>query len=232
MLLSKKQGENENKKNMKVKVIQKLISVARFERYLIAAEKDGQRAIRLYKANLRIAQAFHPILGLFEIILRNCLNEALKKHFKDPDWTINQKHLLTHVMVKGIIDVEKRLKAKGGLVTNSKVIADQNFSFWTQQLEKQAFKKLRGSPIHAFKNLPKTMNRSDISTRLNEIRVFRNRINHNEPICFKADRINFSEIEKIHGLIHEVLDWLDHDAKKMVCEVDTVKDEIAKAKRI
>jgi len=217
---------------MKVNLIQKLISATRFERYLIAAGNKGQRAIRLYKANLRIAKAFHPVLGLFEIILRNCLNEELKIHFKDADWAINKKHLLTTVMVQGIRDVERRLQKKGGVITNSKIIADQNFGFWTQQLEKQVFKILGGSPIHAFKNLPKNMNRADISRRLNDIRVFRNRINHNEPICFKADQIDFLEMEKIYGLIHEVLDWLDPEAKKLIFEIDTVRKEIEKAKRI
>ena len=99
-------------------------------------------------------------------------------------------------------------------------------------MEKQVFKILGGSPIHAFKNLPKNMNRADISRRLNDIRVFRNRINHNEPICFKADQIDFLEMEKIYGLIHEVLDWLDPEAKKLIFEIDTVRKEIEKAKRI
>ncbi len=217
---------------MKVKLIQRLISVPRFERYLIVAGNSGQRAIRLYKANLRVAKAFHPVLGLFEIILRNCLNEVLTLHFNDSDWALNKKHFLTQKMNKEIGEVEKRLQGRNGLMTNSKIIADQNLSFWTHLLERQGFKKLGGSPIHAFKNRPKHINRANISSRLNEIRVFRNRINHNEPICFKADQINFLEAEKVYGLICEVLEWLDPEAKKLVFEIDAVKNEIEKAKRI
>ena len=44
----------------------------------------------LYFANLKIAQAFHPLLSSFEVILRNQLHYALARHFSDGNWIINQ----------------------------------------------------------------------------------------------------------------------------------------------
>jgi hypothetical protein len=217
---------------MKLTVIQKLISIARYDRYLIAVGKDSKKAIRLYKANLRVAKAFHPVLGIFEVILRNHLDEELKRHFKDADWAINKKHLLPYMMTKEILVAEKRLTDKGGLVTNSKIIADQTLGFWTGQFEKSNFKKLAGCPIQAFRYLPKNKNRTDISIRLNQIRIFRNRINHNEPICFNANTIDFSDAESVHQKIYEVLDWIDPDARKFLRDVDSVLKEIERAKRI
>jgi len=53
---------------MKLSQIQKLISPARYDRYLIAVGNDPEKAFRLYKANLRVAKGFHPVLGIFEVI--------------------------------------------------------------------------------------------------------------------------------------------------------------------
>lgn len=44
-----------------------------------------------YFANMKIAQAFHPLLSSFEVILRNQLHYALARHFSDGNWIINQK---------------------------------------------------------------------------------------------------------------------------------------------
>ena len=37
----------------------------------------------LFFANVKIAQAFHPLLSSFEVILRNQLHYALACHFSD-----------------------------------------------------------------------------------------------------------------------------------------------------
>lgn len=56
---------------MRFKKLQSLLSPPRLDRYLIATSGDSKRAVRLYKANLQLAQAFHPVLGVFEVGLRN-----------------------------------------------------------------------------------------------------------------------------------------------------------------
>lgn len=217
---------------MNLTQIQKLISPARFDRYLNAVGKDTKKAVRLYKSNLQVAKAFYPVLGSFEVILRNCLDEELKRHFKDPDWAINKRHLLPTMMLKEIQAVEKRMIDMGGKVTNSKIIAGQTLGFWTTQLEKSSFKKLEGCPIQAFRFLPKNKNRTDISYRFNQIRKFRNRIYHNEPICFKEDKIDFSDAKSVHQWIYELLDWIDPDAQKFIKDMDSVLKEIERATRI
>ncbi|MBL7904938.1 MAG: hypothetical protein JNL22_07940 [Bacteroidales bacterium] len=76
---------------MKYKDFRQYFSAARIDRYLIATAYSKRKAIRLYKANLKTSQAFHPLLGVFEVVLRNRLNDILISHFSDPDWIINQK---------------------------------------------------------------------------------------------------------------------------------------------
>lgn len=76
---------------MKIISRNKYLSRPRFNRYLNAVGNDNKRAKKLYLANIRLAQAFHPIISQFEVVLRNCINNNLAAHFTDIDWIINQK---------------------------------------------------------------------------------------------------------------------------------------------
>ena len=66
-------------------------SASRVNRYLTATGNSAEKAVKLYKANLKVSQAFHPLLGIFEVVLRNRLNDTLTSYFNDPNWIINQK---------------------------------------------------------------------------------------------------------------------------------------------
>ena len=67
----------------------------------------------LYFANMKIAQAFHPLLSSFEVILRNQLHYALARHFFDGNWIINQK--TGFMIAPSLTYTNKRTKKK---VTN------------------------------------------------------------------------------------------------------------------
>ncbi len=55
------------------------------------------------------------------------------------------------------------------------------------------------------------MNRNIINQKLNNIRGFRNRVYHNEPICFNGNAIDFTEAANIKTEIYELLKWIDAD---------------------
>ena len=55
---------------MKKQLRYKYLSRPRYNRYLAATANNNEKAKRLYNANIRLAQAFHPILSQFEVILR------------------------------------------------------------------------------------------------------------------------------------------------------------------
>lgn len=77
---------------MKIELRSQYLSKPRYKRYLIATAYDKKRAQRLYHSNIRLAQAFHPVLSQFEVVLRNALNLCLSAYFSDTDWIINQKN--------------------------------------------------------------------------------------------------------------------------------------------
>lgn len=65
------------KQEMKFRDFRQYFSAARINRYLLATGNSTGRAAKLYKANLKTSQAFHPLLGVFEVIFRNRLNDIL-----------------------------------------------------------------------------------------------------------------------------------------------------------
>ena len=76
------------------KIFKKYLSESRIDRYLFAMQLDEESCISLYKSNIKISKSFHPILGIFEVVLRNEIDKVLIKHFNDSDWIINQQLLI------------------------------------------------------------------------------------------------------------------------------------------
>jgi len=187
---------------MNSKKFESLISHSRFSRYLIATNNDSKKAQNLYLANLRVAQSLHPLVGLLEIIIRNKINQVLTNHFNDTHWIINEVNgFMLHPSLTKIdyttgrtvqdqwlrSEVNRartRLIQANKTVTVGKIIAEQSFGFWTQLFDTKYYRLLAGRPIQIFSGLPTNYGRREIANDLNSVRRLRNRINHNEPICF------------------------------------------------
>jgi len=236
------------KYKMKFKDFRQYFSEARVDRYLLATGNSKRRAIQLYKDNLKASQAFHPLIGVFEVVLRNRLNDILTTHFNDPDWIINQKsvfmsdpslkfifkrtgHKRTNDFLKReIIKAETRLQKTRTPLTSSKIIAEQTLGFWTDLFEVHHYRLLSGKPIKIFHSLPAGYGRKEVNRELDKVRRFRNRINHNEPICFNGNQINFTETLEVHKSITNLLTWIDPEINKLISDIDKVKKTISKIK--
>jgi hypothetical protein len=66
-----------------------------------------------------------------------------------------------------------------------------------------------------------------MATKLNEIRLFRNRVYHNEPICFLNNRINFAHVQRIIQTIYDLLSWIEPDLVTYVNYFDNINSKIA-----
>jgi hypothetical protein len=235
---------------MKFKKTQSFLSIQRIDRYFVASGNSMPKAVKLYKANLKIAQSFHPLLGILEVILRNKINTILTLHFSDSDWIINQKNgfmndsslrhhdrrtnkIVTNDYLKYSVEkTERRMQKLKIPISSGKIIADQTLGFWTDLFEVHHYRLLLGKPIQIFSSIPAGHGRSDITVRLNKIRQFRNRINHNEPICFQGNNIDFLYVEEIYNSIIEILSWIDPDLIPWIKDIDSVKVKISNAKKI
>ncbi|GAO41082.1 Abi family protein [Flavihumibacter petaseus] len=235
---------------MKFEKVRLYLSLQCIDRYLIATGNQKTRAVRLYKANLKIAQSFHPILGILEVALRNRLNMVLSAHFCDPDWIINQKNgfmiapslthidrktgkLVTNAFLKTSVEKsEKKFRRLNVPITSGKILADQSLGFWSGLFEVHHYKLLLGRPIQVFNNLPTGHGRSNVCVKLNIVRQFRNRINHNEPICFNGYTIDFTYVESFYKAIVDIFTWIDPDLVHWIKDIDNTETKIARAKAI
>lgn len=226
---------------MKIILRNKYLSRPRFNRYLHATGNINSRAKKLYLANIRLAQAFHPLLSQFEVILRNCINNILTSHFADSDWIINQKAgFMSHPSLvnsgyflrSSIVKTESRLRRKAIPISSGKVISDQNFGFWVSLFLSHHYSLVSGQLIHIFPNKPAAESRASIYDKLDKIRNFRNRVNHSEPICFRGNTVDCTEVQYIFNSINDLLDWIDPDLKKFFNSIENVRNRISQINRI
>ncbi len=210
---------------------------------------DVKKTLKLYQTNLRISQAFYPQLSLFEVILRNALDEELKVYFKDSNWLINQQNGFMNHASLSYIDrktgkrvynlylkksVAKIIADLGLNVTQGKIIADLTFGFWTSLLEKTHYKILNGTPIQIFTKLPPNTNRNIVYQKLLRIRDFRNRVYHNEPIIFGRDAVgnpilDLEQARLIYSDIRDFFHWLNLDFDNWTKRINNINFEIDRA---
>lgn len=216
---------------MNYEKLEEFVSKARLDRYLVSCQNSKDRAKKLYEANLMIAEAFYPIMNLLETFLRNSINDKLSVYFGDSAWIINQKNRFMddpslgpkYWLKSQVISAENNTR---GTITPGKIVSEQTFGFWTSLFEPRHYKLIGGYVIHCFPNKPSQINRVDLAKALKDIREFRNRIYHNEAICFNNITIDFSHPLNIKTEIYNILDWMDTDLKDYVMQFDKVNDKI------
>lgn len=231
---------------MKYKKVVRLYSNSRISKYYRATNRNKNKAVMLYYANMKIAQAFHPLLSSFEVILRNQLHYALAHHFSDGNWIINQKtgfmtapsltytnkrtkrKVTNDYLLKEVMKAEKKISDRGIKVTTGRVIAEQTLGFWNSFYETHHYALLAGVPCRIFKKLPSGYGRKEINDIIVQVRELRNRINHNEPICFVNRKCDFSYVKCMYSIISDFLTWIDPEIMPSLREVDKVRKIIEK----
>jgi len=132
-----------------------------------------------------------------------------------------------YYLKNSVITAENKMTKKSIAVSSGKVLAEQSFGFWVSLFESSHYKLLGGSVIHAFPYKPKHINRKSIFLILSRIRDFRNRIYHNEPICFNGSSVNFSCASQIRQDLFELLGWINPEIQNYVEHFDNIDRKIA-----
>lgn len=190
-------------------------------RYYAAHPNDENKAILHYQSNIELSSSFYACLSVFEVALRNSLNRELVTKFGRDDWyrVIPSTQGLNGLNYY-ITEAQRHISNRGEIVTSSKIIAELTFGFWVSLMNSQYEKVLWHDLRRAFPYMPKAKKqRKNISAPLNNFRAFRNRVFHNEPICWSK-----SYIDKIHKEILQVLYWINKDIPVWLEEFDTVDD--------
>lgn len=189
-------------------MVTNIISRERLTKYLQEAGFDEEKALALYGWNIQISEAFFPLLSAAEVGLRNTICDRLQEMF-GRDWWENDDFLQQIQRGKRIVkNAHDKLESKGS-VTNGRMIAELNFGFWVKMLLPR-HKEIFWPNFHsAFENLPKDISYETFYKRCEDIRVFRNRVFHHEPIL----HLNISQE---YSDLMQMINWLSPEKAKWI----------------
>lgn len=195
---------------MKYEICEKTLSKARLNKYSRACGQDKNKAIWLYQCNMKLSQRFYGVIGLFEVMLRNAINEHYKQQFSDEDWIVNQcaPGCLLADDKEAIEKAYKDFMSKG-VYTNDKMVASFTLGFWTYLFTRRNYRVGKKTLLRIFPNKAYGVMQRDVYRELTEIREFRNRIAHYEPICFDASGKVSTAFARYHyELIRKYIDFM------------------------
>ena len=216
---------------MQFELYQRFLSKPRMSRFLIVANQNVGMATKFYEHNLAVSQSFYPLIHFFEVFFRNALNEKFTHYFGNPNWMVEQKRgfmaadslTASHFYLRECVGkAERTLLKKGKRISSGNLLAEQQFGFWTSFFETHHYKLLKGRPMHIFPLKPKHLGRKEVSQKLNRIRALRNRIYHQEPICFLGSVRNYDHAGLVKTDIYDLLNWMHHDLATYVEQFDSI----------
>lgn len=192
--------------------------------------------IKMYELNIKISQAFYPVLSIVEIQLRNAIDTMIQTVFSSTwleDELKTQKLLLDYDYNK-LQKAYKALKNRYGEVniTHGKIVAELTIGFWVSLCSKK-YNSIIWTKKGAFKgvfiNYPKDKLERihDISSKLTKIKNLRNRIFHHEPILYKKDKIGV-----MYNIICEIISYLPKDDSNILNRTNNFPNEISKMLQI
>ena len=187
------------------------------ERYFILYPNDESRAVKHYQSNIKLTEAFYTSLSVLEVALRNALSRELKTMTGRDDWYAIFANTpgLTNLN-KYITQATKQIAGRHEQITTSKIIAELTLGFWVSLLNAEYERLLWKDLRRAFPYIPKRdRKRKNVSAPLNRFRAFRNRVFHNESICW-----NMKKVQEIHDELLLVLEWINKDLPEWLTEID------------
>lgn len=210
---------------MSLTLIDDFVTPDRFGRYLFACKGNEGAALALYESNLLISKSFYPLLSMFEVALRNRLNDALSNYFGNSAWLIDEKSkfmshpsLAQKFIAKNQVEAAEQKLLQKNVSIRSQLITELSLAFWVRLFQADHFKLLKAEPLKSFQHIPKSTNRDTVHRLLKSVLDFRNRIYHNEPICFGMDSrtnetiIDLSIAQRVYENVYTLLFWMGGNA--------------------
>lgn len=215
---------------MKFFEYEKAFSKARLNKYVVACGGNTSKALTLYRHNVKLCQKFYGILNIFEVILRNAINDHYKTVFNDPDWILHQleagKMLSNAPQKQEVQKIIAELK-KNNRYTNDRVVSSVSFGFWTHLFTKQPFRLGGQNLLRIFTNRTPGLGQKVIFNELMAIKTFRNRIAHHEAICFNHNGcIDMTAVHDKYALIIKYVNFLGYDSNHLFWGIDILPDTI------
>ena len=200
-----------------LEIISSAFSAQRLSKYLAYNHGDAERTIKHYKSNLRLAESLYISLSVFEVTLRNALSRELRNMAgKDDCFEIFYTIPELAPFVPEIDKAKSLIRNRGEKVNTDKIISEMTFGFWVMLLNSQYERVLWKSLRKAFPHMPKKdRQRKNVSAPCNTLRHLRNRIFHQEAICW-----DLYYVTCLHDNLRTVLGWMNADMPDWLEKID------------
>lgn len=201
---------------------------------------DDATTLARYAWNQAIVDEFGFSLHLLEVALRNAVDRVgrqhvgtLKGHGGVPSWLDANPPVLDTAHARTTAEAREALRARAAPRTPGRLIAELTFGFWVQLFNHyyDPSRVARGQPglalwtgpalRAAFPNAPGSFrSREALRGRLEDLRVFRNRLSHHEPVFNRDPAARHREIVS-------TLRWLSAPAAEYAAAFDRVPTVVA-----
>lgn len=183
--------------------LERTITRARLKKYLDATGDDLDAALALYEHNIRLAEALYTSFQGLEICLRNTLDFHMKAAYGS-DWLASSTAPLNQDARNAISQATAELTNP----THDKIVAELKFSFWVSLLARRYDNSLWRKALHKAFRAKSGKKRSDVHSRMNALRRFRNRVAHHEPVFDKASQMHSEALEAIEWMCLDTHKWI------------------------
>lgn len=197
-----------------VKAILNVITPSRLAIFKRAVGNDPQRMLRLYAWDIEAAGAFLGPLRCLEVALRGIVHDAMQSHFAQLDWW-DVPGLRLHAPAQNAIDnVKEKYQQRNQLLTPAGMISELSLGFWVSlfgrgdDYETRFWRPILSRVFPGFAH-----SRRAIHRKLDDVRLFRNKIAHHEPIFYRDLNLDHDGIlDLLERLSPEKANWVrDHD---------------------
>lgn len=171
-----------------------------------------------YNRNLKKSKSLYIPLSILEVSLRNSINSLFERLYSR-GWLINEANFLKHKELEKITKAKSKILENSETISKDKLVSELTFGFWTALFQSSYDDKMRIANLkQIFPNLPSKdkllVNRQILSTKLNHIRKFRNRVFHHENIIKE-------EFENIEDDIYEILGFFDSELSQYARDLNS-----------
>jgi hypothetical protein len=174
---------------MRATSVTSTLSELRLHRFLLAADGNRSRALRLYRWNAQLASAYWTPLHFMEVAVRNAVNDAMAESTGNTWWFQETPGEGAAWLYKIERDAVAKAYAKLLNPTPGKVVAELHFGFWVGLLSGRYFPMEGGADYHDLVWVKGGVaqrfggsKRGVTYKRLTRLRLFRNRIAHHENL--------------------------------------------------
>ena len=211
---------------MKYQDFENAFSKARLNKYLNACNGKKGSALILYRQNIKLCQKFYGILNIFEVVLRNAINNHYKTYFADNDWIKHQLKpggmLENHPQMASVESLIKNLE-KMGSYTNDRIVSSVSLGFWTHLFSRKPFALGGKSLLQIFPSRTKGIGQRVIYNEIQVIKSFRNRIAHQEAICFdESGTKNTTKVKGYYALVVKYIRFMSFPENQLFWGLDTI----------